>query len=326
MNFNFGHRILLVSGVATVVGTIVCSHWSSIAAPTQQNDNAAQSNVLQSSDLKDISVSLSKESFLPSGLKQASQPTGKRGVGSLDGIDHRVPQLSRNLPWSTVGRIIFQASDGSYHGCTGTLIQEDLILTNTHCVLHDRKMARSIKFFPNMVDGKTPNDDVASVIGALIGTQLAGTDSEVAGNSQDWAILKLDKPLGKTYGYLGWKSLPSEILTQKKGEFAFVGYSGDFPTPKFIGFKAGKGNTASIQVGCSIVREEKNTLRHDCDTTGGSSGGPIIGWAEGKPYIFALNNAEEISRSDGKPTTNIAVKMSTIDEALQKHSQVSRRN
>jgi hypothetical protein len=34
--------------------------------------------------------------------------------------------------------------------------------------------------------------------------------------------------------------------------------------------------------GCSIVREEQEVLFHDCDTKGGSSGGPIIGLVGGE--------------------------------------------
>jgi hypothetical protein len=88
-----------------------------------------------------------------------------------------------------------------------------------------------------------------------------------------------NKPLGRKYGYLGVKSVASSSLIRNQKKYFFVGYSGDFPSAKYQQyFSAGAGWTASFQAGCSILREEANFLLHDCDTAGGSSGGPIIGW------------------------------------------------
>ena len=75
--------------------------------------------------------------------------------------------------------------------------------------------------------------------------------------SNDWAIMKINQPLGRKYGYLGWKSLPSDVLTRNKKAFFFVGYSGDFPTQKYKKyFTAGAGWTASYEANCSITAEE----------------------------------------------------------------------
>ncbi|MFS0517531.1 hypothetical protein ACEYW6_22840 [Nostoc sp. UIC 10607] len=59
----------------------------------------------------------------------------------------------------------------------------------------------------------------------------------LADYSNDWAILKLNKPIGKKYCYLGWKSLPSSGLVGDTKKFALVGYSGDFPNPKKKGYE-----------------------------------------------------------------------------------------
>jgi len=53
-------------------------------------------------------------------------------------------------------------------------------------------------------------------------------------------------------------------------------------------------------------------LFHNCDTTSGSSGGPIIANINGQPYIVALNNAEIKSR-DGTLAVNLAVKIDFLD-------------
>jgi hypothetical protein len=54
-----------------------------------------------------------------------------------------------------------------------------------------------------------------------------------------------NKPIGRKYGYLGWKALLSSTLVGYTQKFALVGYSGDFPDPKKEGYEdltAGKSN------------------------------------------------------------------------------------
>ena len=116
-----------------------------------------------------------------------------------------------------------------------------------------------------------------------------------------------------------WKSLPSSTLEANRNKYIFVGYSGDFPDAnkqKYQFFTAGKGWTASVQEGCSILNEDSNILFHDCDTSGGSSGGAIIGVIGNKPYIIALNNAEY--KRNGEAIINLAVKIDFLDRLMEK--------
>ncbi|MDY6901818.1 MAG: hypothetical protein SWZ49_27635 [Cyanobacteriota bacterium] len=70
-------------------------------------------------------------------------------------------------------------------------------------------------------------------------------------------------------------------------------------------------------VGCSILKKEAGSLSHDCDTTGGSSGGSIVAQIKGKYYIIALNNAERFT-FDGVAIDNRAVKVSFLDRLFGK--------
>ncbi|WP_414516332.1 trypsin-like serine peptidase [Nostoc sp. PCC 9305] len=147
--------------------------------------------------------------------------------------------------------------------------------------------------------------------------QVNETDFKDGNYNDDWAFIVLDKPIGEDYGYLGWKSLSPETLIKDKEKYVFVGYSGDFPnSPQYSALKAGPGMTAGVHPGCSITGEEDGLLKHDCDTTGGSSGGPIIAWINQKPYIVALNNMEVKTRANGTPLFNLAVKISRIEQVL----------
>ena len=262
------------------------------------------------------------KAFLPKNLQQTNKPDQaddpefrRRGVM---GWDDRIPMLSRKYPWSAIGRVQGFNNDGSSYHCTGTLISDDVVLTNAHCVINPdtRQFSQKIQFLPNVINRKVADDsDIAEVENVIYGTDFKGTELENQVN--DWAILKLNKPVGLKYGYLGWKSLPSSTLIANRNKYIFVGYSGDFPdtnNQKYQFFTAGRGWTASVQEGCSIVNEDSNILFHDCDTSGGSSGGAIIGVIGNQPYIIALNNAEY--KQSGEAIINLGVKIDFLDRLM----------
>lgn len=116
-------------------------------------------------------------------------------------------------------------------------------------------------------------------------------------------------------------TLPASATIKYPKKFRMVGYSGDFPTTETLKYfpylKAGSGLTAGVDAGCSIFKEEAGSLFHDCDTTGGSSGGPILAQIKGKYYIIALNNAERFT-NDGVAIENRAVKVSFLNRLFGK--------
>jgi protease YdgD len=132
--------------------------------------------------------------------------------------------------------------------------------------------------------------------------------------------MKINKPLGRKYGYLGAKSLPSSTLIRNQKKYFFVGYSKDFPSAKYQQyFSAGSGWTASFQAGCSIVKEQENFLLHDCDTAAGSSGAPIIATIDGEPYVVALNEGEIRDLHAHKDLINVAVKIDFLEPLTSKN-------
>ncbi|NJM22619.1 MAG: trypsin-like serine protease [Richelia sp. SM1_7_0] len=253
--------------------------------------------------------------FKPNGLNQLNKLPKTRVI---IGTDDRIPMTSRKYPWSAIGRVAgISASGGEYH-CTGTLIAENLVLTNSHCVIdpNTNKLSHKIWFQPNVINREVLDiADVATVKEVIYGTDFTGQNQD----KNDWAVMLIDRPLGRKYGYLGLKNLPTSAFVWMRQQLFFVGYSGDFPDPRkpaYRRFTAGPGWTAGVQQGCSIVGEEEETLLHDCDTTAGASGGPIIAIIDNNPYIVALHNAGEQS-SEGKGIVNFAVKISSIQEALK---------
>lgn len=144
------------------------------------------------------------------------------------------------------------------------MIGEDVVLTNAHCVVNSetRKVSQAIAFEPNLVNGVVKSkNDIAYATDIHYGTDFKNGD--LADYVNDWAILKLNKPIGKKYGYFGWKSLPSSTFVGDTKKFALVGYSGDFPDPQIKGletYTAGKSMTAGVHLECSILRRQDNLL------------------------------------------------------------------
>jgi len=301
---------LLISGV---LGFTTLGVWASVQAQAQKQPAPTTAPIPK--EASQLQLQNNGKPFKPSELEQSNKPI-KKGTRGTIGRDDRLPMLSNNYPWSTVGRIVGESNSKTYT-CTGTLIDEDIVLTNAHCVVDPRtsRVASRVAFLPNVVDGQYA--DKAYAVQYLAGTNFQDKDAA----AKDWAVIKIDKPLGRKYGYLGWKSLPSSTLIRNQKKFFFVGYSGDYPkaeTEKNWGLTAGQGWTAGFQAGCSIVDEQSNILLHDCDTAGGSSGGPIIASIQGQPYIVALNNAEILDRKTGQGLVNLAVNISFLDSLFGK--------
>ena len=297
--------------LSAILGVATLGFWASVQAQTEQTTPPKFTSFKDAGKLK---IQGSVKPFLPSGFGQSVKPNeGDRIRGTID-FDNRIPMLSRKYPWSTIGRVQGTTADGSYH-CTGALISEDIVITNAHCVIDpdNGKLSQRIQFYPNVIDGQVKDQrDVAEVVDVVYGTNFKDGAKL---DANDWAVMKINKPLGRKYGYLGVKSVASSALISNQKNYFFVGYSGDFPSAKYQQyFPAGPGFTASFQAGCSILREEANFLLHDCDTAGGSSGGPIIAMVDGEPYVVAINEGEVKSLSTKRDLYNVAVKIDFLDK------------
>ncbi len=296
--------------IALLITTaITCAIAISSSVKAQNNPEVPNPKFIQSEKRGNFELPGKGKPFIPNDLEQSIKPNESTSRGIPDGYDDRILMTSNKYPWSTIGRVEGTTADVKSYHCTGTLIYDNLVLTNSHCVIDPETgvLSKEIKFLPNFINGKVSNSrDIASVEKVVYGTDFKNRNQD---NSKDWAILVLDKPLGRKYGYLGWKSIPSSTLVRNKNAFFFVGYSGDFP-------KFNPGMIAGFEKGCSITAEEAELLLHDCDTAGGSSGGPIIATIGSQYYIVGVNNIEYKNTRTGQDIINAAVKISTIEAAL----------
>ncbi|MBE9138012.1 trypsin-like peptidase domain-containing protein [Nodosilinea sp. LEGE 07088] len=250
------------------------------------------------------------EPIIPAGLNISDNPA--EGSRAVIGEDRRVAVTSTSYPWSAVGQISGITASGNGYICTGSLVAEDIVLTNAHCIMDTEtgELATNIQFKPNLINGRVASEsDIANAEPLLVGTDFS---NGLNPDPDDWAFIVLDRSLGQKYGTLGMATIPTAVLADQPfvENLIMAGYSGDFPPDK-------PGQTASAHVGCSIVGEEVDVVLHLCDTYGGSSGGPILSLVDGEIRIVALNSAEVIDQETGAGLVNIAVQIPRIINRIQ---------
>ncbi|WP_198804640.1 trypsin-like serine peptidase [Leptolyngbya sp. BL0902] len=245
------------------------------------------------------------ESQIPEELNQSQHPTAQDADGSGRGIiglsDDRAPMTSRSYPWSAIGRLQSPVDENTITICSGTLVAPDIVLTNAHCVINPEtsEIKPDITFHPNMIDGRVADPShIAQAVDLIYGTDFRNDNR--APHPQDWAFVQLDRPLGDTYGTLGWTPLSvGDLVRNHRNQIITVGYSGDFPAEA-------PGRTAGVHMGCNVLGEVEGSLIHDCDTHPGSSGGPMMTVINGEYRIIGINSAERTERATN-PTTGEVV-------------------
>lgn len=209
------------------------------------------------------------------------------------GHDDRVFMDTAQFPWSVIGQVDFDAGGA----CTATLIGEDILITAGHCIASNGG-ADSRGVF-NTAFNRPGGQVSARVIGHYMDPnwdeQRFSSTDDIDGT--DWALLRLDRPIGRDLGYVGVRALVDEDGSRqaRQQQLLQAGYSWD------------TGMNLSGNLSCEMTRVYRdNTMAHNCDTTRGDSGSPFL-IREGDSY-FVVATDSNFRRNPGGPMIYIAAR------------------
>lgn len=173
------------------------------------------------------------------------------------GRDDRVRVNVEQAPWSYMGRFANAAGEM----CTATLIARNVIVTAAHC-LHTGNGTTTGGTF-TAAGGATARA-TAYLMSERFDYRRFNSTDEIDG--LDWALVRLDQPLGDRLGYAGVRNLTGQGREAALAADLFqAGYSWD------------TGDTLSANIGCHMIETYPDgTFAHECDTTRGDSGSAFV--------------------------------------------------
>ncbi len=173
------------------------------------------------------------------------------------GRDDRVLVDVTQAPWRFMGRL--QMSTGE--SCSATLIAPNVIATAAHCIHTDRGPNAAGEFVT--ASGEHRARVIAYLVSPRFNYARFNSGDEIDG--LDWALLRLDQPLGDRVGHAGVQNITADAQRALNIDLMQAGYSWD------------TGDNLSGNQRCRIVRVyPDHTFAHECDTTRGDSGSGFV--------------------------------------------------
>lgn len=174
------------------------------------------------------------------------------------GRDDRVLVPINDRPWSFMGVLRMDTGET----CSATLVGRDVIVTAAHCIHTDRGVNAMGQF--ESASGGHRARVTAYQIDRRFNLRRFNSTDEIDGT--DWALLRLDQPLGDRLGFAGVQNLTGQgQRAATAANLMQAGYSWDTG-----GHLSGNLNCHMIQV------HNDNTFAHECDTTRGDSGSAFL--------------------------------------------------
>lgn len=224
------------------------------------------------------------------------------------GVDSRtLVNTPKALPYSAVGMV--EGFDGQV--CTGVLVGRDLVLTAAHCLMRAQQLIPTthVRFHTHYLYGAS--------VGETSGVESFVVDPAAVPNGiQDWAILRLKKPVGDVVGFLPTGPLGAREM--HKAILRVSGYDVTHPIAKNYGISLLSNKTRGHGKGL----DAQGLIFHDMPTGPGSSGGPLLREVSGSWTVVGITVAEirpgvQCPVFNKANCNNVAVPQSSWAEALK---------